>query len=108
VGAYGESRAHLGGAFRLDMQIRAQKVALDVLLGIATLFEKEGKRERALELLAFVVSDARGGQEIKDCAESFFTETATGLPPDEVALLHERARKQTLSEVATSVLAELT
>lgn len=71
--------------------IQATQVALDVLVGAANLFNKEGKRKRALELLAFVLHHTAGGQELKDCAESLFAELAAGLPPDTVALCHERA-----------------
>jgi len=107
VGAYEESRARFAEALGLAMEIRAQKLALDILLGIAHLFQKEGRRERALELLAFVLHCATGGQELKDCANGFFAELAADIPTDAVARYHEQAEHQTLSEVATSVLAEL-
>jgi predicted ATPase/DNA-binding SARP family transcriptional activator len=99
MGALEESKRYFDEALRLAMEIQASQVALDVLIGIADLFQKEGKKERALELLACVVHQAADSQERKDRALALLPACEAGLSPQVVARCHEGAKARTLAEV---------
>ena len=88
------------------MEIRAVQVTLDILIGIANLFLQEGKRERALELLAYVTHQAKSGQERKDRALALIPECEAGLSPQEVARRRKRGQSQTLTEIVAVVMDE--
>ena len=103
MGAFQESKRHFDEALRLAMAIRAFQVALDILIGVADLFLQEGKKERALDLLAYVMHQAAEGQERKDRALVLLPACESGLSPQVVASCHERGKARTLTEIVAMV-----
>ncbi len=103
-GAYPEAKDYFDEALNLAMEIQVFQVALDILMGIATLFQQQGERERALELLAFVIHQSEGSQERKNRAGAIFAQGEAGLCPQAAAKCRERGEKQTLVETVAMVL----
>jgi hypothetical protein len=70
--------------------------ALYALIGIATLlFKQEEKKERALEVVSFVLSHPAANYEAKERAESLRMELEAQLTPDQIE--SGRSRAQTVS-----------
>jgi predicted ATPase/DNA-binding SARP family transcriptional activator len=106
MGAYPEAKAHFAEALSLAMEIRAFQMALDILIGVARLLKQQGKKVRALELLAFVAHQSAGSQERKNRALALLPECEAGLSPQEVTRCKERGQNQMLAEVVATVLNE--
>ena len=86
------------------MEIRTFQVTLDILIGVANLFHKEEKTERALELLAYVIHEAASGQERRDRALALLPECEAELSPQAVAECRERGQSGTLETVVKEIL----
>ncbi|MCP4539355.1 MAG: tetratricopeptide repeat protein [Chloroflexi bacterium] len=104
IGAYQESKQYFDKALRMAMEIRAFQVTLDVLIGVANLFLKVGKKERALELLICVTHQAADGQERQDRVLALLPECEAELSPQVVASCRERGRAGTLETVVKEIL----
>jgi hypothetical protein len=76
-------------------------------MGIAALLMREGQKERALELLAFVLSHPLTWQWIKDRAAPLVNELKAELSPDGFSAAQERGRARDLWATAEELLAEL-
>ena len=77
---------------------------LKTLVGLARLGADTGKREKALELLAFAMQQSAIGQAIKEQAEDLFSELGAAIPPEEVRALKTRAQSRALGDVVAEVL----
>ena len=104
MGSYQEARKYLDQALRLAAEIRIFYVILDILIGVANLFQEEGHEERALELVAFITSQTVSGQELKDRARSLLSKLETELPPQTVARCRERGEASTLEVILAEIL----
>ena len=100
MGAHRESKKYFDQALELAMEIRATPVVLDILIGMADLFQREGKHKRALELRAFVIHQTESAQELQDRALALIPKCETEFSPQKVSGLHELRRAKTLEEVA--------
>ncbi len=103
-GAYQESKQYFDEALSLAMEIQAFQVALNVLIGVANLFAQTEKKERALELLAFVSCQPAVSRPIKDRALEFFAEYEAGLSPQAAAGCREKGKNRTLAGIVAEVL----
>jgi predicted ATPase/DNA-binding SARP family transcriptional activator len=106
MGAYPEAKEYFAEALNLAMEIRADQVVLDILTGVANLFQKQGKQERTLELLAFVLHQSEGSQERKNRAQALVPQCEAGLSPQVITRCRERGENQILAEIVAAVLAE--
>ncbi len=98
MGAHRESKKYFDQALELAMEIRATPVVLDILIGVADLFQREGEHKRALELLAFVVHQTESAQELQDRALALIPKCETEFSPQTVSGLRELGRAKTLVE----------
>ena len=103
MGAYPEAKTHFAEALSLAMEIRAFSVALDILIGVADLFKQQGQKERALELLAFVICQSADSQERKNRALALLPVCEAGLSPQVVRKCKERGQNQILAEIVAMV-----
>ncbi len=105
-GAYDEAKRRYDEALQLAMEIQALPLTLEVLTSVARLFGGEEKSERAVELLAFVLHQTKGGPEIRDRAAGLLAELEAGLLPAVVALGSARGRERTLDNLIAEILAD--
>ena len=75
---------------RIDMQ--AVTVALEGLVGMATLLTKEGEKERVVELVAYVLHHPASSGKTEERAEQLLSELESQLPPQAFAMAQERGR----------------
>jgi len=99
MGAHRESKEYFDQALELAMDIGAIPVVLDSLIGVADLFQRDGRNGPALELLTFVTHQTESGRELRDRALALVPDCETELPPRTVARHREWGRARTLEEV---------
>jgi hypothetical protein len=107
MGAYSEAKDYFAQALTLAMEIRAVQVALDIFIGIANLFLKQGGKDRALELLAFVIHQSDDSRERKNRAEVLVPECEAGLSAQVVMQCRVWGQKQVLVDVVTTTIRSL-
>jgi tetratricopeptide (TPR) repeat protein len=103
MGDYPAAKDYFAEALSLAMDIRTFQVALDILIGVAALFQQQGKRARALELLAFVIHQSASSQERKNHALILLPQCEAGLSPRVVTQCKERGKNQILAEIVATV-----
>jgi hypothetical protein len=86
-------------ALQIAMRIRAIPVALYALVGIATLYAKEGANARALELLLYTREHPSGNQQTKDRARRLQPELESTLTPQQIESAGARAASLTLDAI---------
>lgn len=102
--AHQESKKYFDQALELAMEIQATPVVLDILIGVADLFQREEEHGRALELLAFVVHQTESAQELQDRALVLIPKCETEFSPQTVSGLRELGRAKTLEEAVNLTL----
>jgi tetratricopeptide (TPR) repeat protein len=106
MGAYVESKKWHAQTLRLALEIQALHLVRYVLVGVAELENQRGERERALELLFFVLHQGIGEQELRNQVARLRSELEAALPPQAVAQCQQRGQARTLEAVVASVLGE--
>lgn len=101
-----EAKAYYAEALSLATEIKATSIALESLIGVANLFRQQGQKERALELLSFVISQSDGYQERKNHAMDLVPQCETGLTPQVIARCRAWGKTQTLNGIAARLLDE--
>jgi tetratricopeptide (TPR) repeat protein len=104
MGAYQESKQYFDNALRLAIEIQAFQVTADILICVANLFQRTGKKERALELLTCVTHQAAGGQERQDRVLALLPECEAELSPQAVARCREQGQAKALETVVKEIL----
>jgi tetratricopeptide (TPR) repeat protein len=112
---YGAAQQHFLAALQMATEAQLAPVALNTLVGLATLLSHQPAgetepglatmQERALELLALVLSHPASGQEAKDKAQRLLAEIETKLPLQMMAIAQKRGQARKLDEVVAEVLA---
>jgi tetratricopeptide (TPR) repeat protein len=91
-----EARQYFRQALTIATEIGARPVALNVLVGWATLLSagesEDSPQEQAIELLVLVLYHPASEQETKDRANRLLDELASSLPPESVAAARERGK----------------
>ncbi len=93
-------------ALRLTRAFQIVPLALNALLGVSALWQKEGEAARAQELVAFVLSQPAVDEEAKEEALRLRAELETALGPQLGATAEERGRGRTLDDWVAEILAE--
>jgi predicted ATPase/DNA-binding SARP family transcriptional activator len=106
MGDYGESKKWHAQTLRLALEIQALHLVRYVLVGVAELENQRGERERALELLSFVLHQGVGEQELRDQAHNLRSKLEAALSPQAVAQCQQRGQARTLEAVVAGVLGE--
>jgi serine/threonine protein kinase/tetratricopeptide (TPR) repeat protein len=107
LGNLAEARASLCRSLQAVFAVRTPHRYLWPLLGVARLLARQQKKERALELLALVMSHRYSWQVTKDQAALLVTELEAELPPEVVAAALERGRARDLDATVAELLVEL-
>lgn len=90
---------HLHMALKLATDLGATASVLYVLFALARLLAHEGERERAVELLEFVMHHPACGISTKNQAQPVLSELIAQLPRELVAAAQARGRVRTLEEL---------
>jgi len=106
LGEYEESEKAFHQALKGAMKLEAVFNALNVILGLATQFSRQGEKGRALELVGTVQNSAGGHKGIQDRAKALLKEMESELPPKAFAVALKRGKGKTLEDVAEEILGE--
>jgi predicted ATPase/DNA-binding SARP family transcriptional activator len=101
------ARKYFSQALETATTVRWTSVTLLALVGVGALLATEGKKERALELLALILHHPLSWRWTKDRAAPLVAELEAELPPDVVAAAQERGRARDLEATVKELLAEL-
>jgi tetratricopeptide (TPR) repeat protein len=91
-------------AVRIATDIHGTPVALEALVGITTLKEKQGNIEQALELLLIVLNHPASIQETENRAEALHAELEAQLTSQQVEAAQARAKAQTFEAAVAEIL----
>jgi predicted ATPase/class 3 adenylate cyclase len=100
-----ETAAHhyLQAALQHLMAVRAIPVILDTIVGIATLLSKAGRKEAALELLAFTRQHAAILDETRHCADALWETLRAEVHPQTLISLQARGKARDIETVVASL-----
>jgi len=106
LGEYEESEKAFHQALKGAMKLEAVFNALNVLLGLATQFSRQGEKGRALELVGTVQNSAGGHKGIQDRAKALLRKLESKLPTKAFSAALKRGKGKTLEDVAEEILGE--
>jgi len=106
VGDTAMARQYFRAALQKSMDIRAPKISLDVLIGMARLLAKEGNHEAAVEYLALVQSHPSLEGRSGDAAERLLNQLRLELSYEAIEAAVERGRERNLRTLTAELLAE--
>ncbi|MFL5801327.1 MAG: BTAD domain-containing putative transcriptional regulator [Roseiflexaceae bacterium] len=116
LGDYPAAKQHFLAALQTATEDEVPPLALDALVGLATLLGHQPAEEPApgmarrkagaVELLALVLTHPASSQEIKDKAQRLQAELAADLPPQVVAAAQASGQARKLAEVVAEIVAE--
>lgn len=109
--ALGEREAaeqHFREALKIAMEIGTLPVAMEALVGLATLLHPgaQHEKERALELLEFVLHHSASSYETKGKAERLIAEIEEKLPAQVVSAAQKRGQGRTIESFVKEILGE--
>jgi predicted ATPase/DNA-binding SARP family transcriptional activator len=121
---YPAAKQYFLAALQLAIEGQITPIALDALVGLATLLVRQPAvsenlsglpdltglgstvKERAVELLVLVLNHPASSHEVKDKAQRLLAKLEAELPPQVIAAAQERGRARKLEEVAAEILAD--
>jgi tetratricopeptide (TPR) repeat protein len=107
LGKYADARKHLRRALEVADAAQVPTRHLLTLVGVARVLARQGEKERALELLALVMSHRISWQMAKDQAAPLVAELEAELPPEVVSAARERGQARDLDATVAELLVEL-
>ena len=99
-----EARNAFQQALNIAMRIRIIPIALSALVGIATLYRQQGRKERAFTLATHSVGHPSSSQQTRDRAESLCQELQKQLSPAQVDVAQTKAQSLTWKDFPQEVL----
>jgi tetratricopeptide (TPR) repeat protein len=99
-GEYATALEHYRQALRDATELGADPVTLESLVGIATIYAKQGKIERLLELVTVALSHPATNPEIKGMAEPLLEQIRSWQSDSEIEAAMERATSVNLAVLA--------
>lgn len=99
LGEYAEASRHLRASLKTGVALFQGRFLLNILHGLAELFEKQGDTVRAFELATFVVHNPLSYRENVKLAQQMADALAAQLSPEVVATAGVRARAWSLEDV---------
>ena len=108
LGEYLVARSSFNRALKTAMDIQAVPIALEAVVGVASLLAKgeDKERERAVELLGLVLDHSAAPKSSRDSAARLLTELESRLPAGVVAAAVARGHTSLLEAVAKQVAEE--
>jgi len=104
LGEVAEAREYLRRGLHGAIEGGFWSVALNALVGVASISAQHGEPERAVELLALVLHHPAADQVTRDRAQKLLTELESELTPEAFAAATARGRVRELEEVAAGIL----
>jgi predicted ATPase len=104
AGAPVEAEQRFIEALKVAFKANILNVALDTLVGLATIYAQANEGERALDLIACVQQHPGSTQEVKDRAERLRTEVEAKLFPAQVEAAQVRAQAMPFESVVAEIL----
>jgi predicted ATPase/DNA-binding SARP family transcriptional activator len=104
---FSAAKKHYTQALETATAIPDVSLAPLVLVGIASLLAAEGRKNRALELLSFVLHYPASWQWVRDRATSLIAEVGADLPPEVVVADRARGSALELESTVAELLVEL-
>lgn len=104
---YQSSKKYFYEGLKTLMNLRRLLNVLIALFKIAEVFSKENQKERALEVLVFILNHPDGGQHSKNQLKQLITEIESKLSPQVIASVREKAKLKKIEELVTKILEEL-
>jgi predicted ATPase len=106
LGEFDQALFHFREALRIALNIKAVPLILQVLTGFANLLARQGQKERALQLLTFIINDPVIDQEGRHKAERAYQSLAADYPTDMLARLQAQGENRSLESVVAEMLGE--
>jgi tetratricopeptide (TPR) repeat protein len=94
-------------SLRIATETHGIPVALEALVGLASLRAKKGDMQSALELLLIVLNHPASPQETKKRAGILRADLESRLTPQQIQAAQAEARKQSFDQVVSQVLGKL-
>jgi predicted ATPase/DNA-binding XRE family transcriptional regulator len=94
-------------SLRIAVETRGTFVALEALVGLASLQAKRGDVEHAIELLLIILNHPASMQDTKNRAEILRVELESRLTPQQIQAVQAQAQKQSLDQVVNELLGQL-
>jgi tetratricopeptide (TPR) repeat protein len=104
LGSDAEAERGWREALHVTKETQGTFVALEALVGIATLKAKQGKIEQALELSLIVLSHSASLQETKIRADRLRAELEAQLTPTQIEAIHAHAGEKAFQSVVEDLL----
>jgi hypothetical protein len=109
LGQYTQAQKELCEALRMASEIQTNFPLTTAIMGVALLLADLGKKERAVELYAFIsrhpyIANSRW---FADIASDYIESIATTLPPEVVAAARNRGQARHLETTVGEILDEL-
>jgi serine/threonine protein kinase/tetratricopeptide (TPR) repeat protein len=103
---YNRGRKYLYTALRFAAETSEVALALDILVEISQVLMKQGRKSRALELLALTFHHPTSDETTHDTAERLLYELGTELTPDVVSASWEKGKTGEFQQVVTDLLSD--
>lgn len=104
TGEYAQAREYLHDALRIAVEIQATRCIVETLVSVAALWAKEGKPERAVELLGVALAHPALDAEYKATGQTLLRELQTALAPDTFDTALARKKETPLERVVEEVM----
>jgi predicted ATPase/DNA-binding XRE family transcriptional regulator len=106
LGADPEAWTSFLEAINIAVNMDTLPVALEALVGLASLSAKEGSPEWALELLLSVLAHPAAKKEVRDRAQQLYTTLLRQLPPEQLEAVHLQAETKPFAAFLEDVLSK--
>ncbi|MCB9451522.1 MAG: protein kinase [Anaerolineaceae bacterium] len=103
---YVRGRKYLYAALRIAAESNEAALSLDILVEISQVLMKQGRKSRALELLALTLHQPNSDETTHDTAERLLFELGTELSPDVVSAGWEKGKTGEFQKVITDLLSD--
>ncbi len=86
------------------MEANARRIALEAVLGLATLLHEQGQIEQAAELCLHVLRLPAASQRTKDRVDQLWSDLKACLPQEQLVVLQERVQAQSIEAVVMELV----
>jgi tetratricopeptide (TPR) repeat protein len=103
---YENARLYFIRAIRAASAQGNTDLALNCLMGLVQIFNHDGQRERALQLLAFILHYPESSENLQDGAERIAFELQSALPSDISESVWEQGKNSHIDDIVRDILAQ--
>jgi eukaryotic-like serine/threonine-protein kinase len=106
MGHEAEAEQRFRHALQQAAEIEAEPLLLEILAGLAKIHARAGNYAEALTLLLLAIHHPASDGNVRSVAEPLFEEIQTKLPSDQIRLMVEQSKTQSLITVVRDILKE--